>query len=85
METINAFEKTKKLSKDQNRTLLVLKRIMKQVEDDEDYAESYSDFLDHMLDDMQGYDVFGTECQDDPRGDFRDGAWEMRKVQGIDK
>lgn len=30
-------------------------------------------------------DAFGTEGQCDPRGDFRDGEWSMKRVQGVDR
>ena len=52
--------------------------------DEEEDAEVLGDYLDSLLDELQGNDFFGTEAQLDPRGDFRDGDWSMDHVQGID-
>jgi hypothetical protein len=40
--------------------------------------------LEYVLDILQDEDFFGTEGQDDPRGDFREGVWTMQKMQGVD-
>jgi len=38
-----------------------------------------------MLNTLQSEDAFGTEGQNDPRGDFRESNWSMEYVQGIDE
>jgi len=55
-----------------------------QVEEDEDYAEVYAEELEGLLENLHQCDFFGTEGQNDPRGDFREGVWSMLKVEGID-
>jgi hypothetical protein len=72
------------MEKMQERVLEVLERITKLCADDEGYAESFSIELDVMLDRINFDDGFGTEGQSDPRGDFRNGAWSMDRVEGID-
>lgn len=67
------------------RVVLVLQRLAALANEDEDFAESLSDDLTVMLDDIHGQDGFGTEGQSDPRGDFRDGQWRMDRVQSLDK
>ena len=44
--------------------------------------QEWAEFLDSMLDEMKNEDLFGTEGQNDPRGDFRNGEfniWEIEK------
>lgn len=44
--------------------------------------EEWAESLDSMLEDMKNDDQFGTEGQNDPRGDFRNGEfniWEIEK------
>ncbi len=72
------------MTKTQERVLKVLERITTAVQKDADDAEAFSDYLDVMLDDLHGEDFFGTEGQLDPRGDFRDDNWSMKRVQGVD-
>tara|TARA_Y100001973_G_scaffold106687_1_gene186514 strand:- start:578 stop:967 length:390 start_codon:yes stop_codon:yes gene_type:complete len=72
------------ISIEQKRVLKVLERIEELVSKDEDMAELFSHHLEPMLDDIQMDDGFGTESQQDPRGDGRDGHWSMERVQGID-
>lgn len=75
-----------KLTQTQDRVLLVLDRIKKIVAADEDEALLWSEELERVLTDIHQQDGFGTEGQNDPRGDFRDGRdWNMDYVQGYDE
>ena len=51
----------------------------------EDEAEAWTDDIECLLDRVAAEDGFGTEGQCDPRGDFRNGEWSMRRVEGLDK
>lgn len=73
------------MNRTQQRVSKVLGRLTGLAIEDEAEAEMIAESLDVMLDDLHGNDFFGTEGQADPRGDFRDGEWSMRFVQGIDK
>lgn len=66
------------------RVITVLDRMVDLINQDEEYAEMFSDHLDDMLEALLQYDAFGTEGQCDPRGDGRDGEWDMWRVQGLD-
>lgn len=68
----------------QKRVKTVLERMIKLVEEDRDYADFFSQDIDILLDELLGNDAFGTEGQNDPRGDGRDGDFSMWYVQGID-
>jgi hypothetical protein len=68
----------------QRRLLAVLNRLIVMADDDADFAESFSEDLNQVLDDIHGQDGFGTEGQCDPRGDFREGKWSMQRVEGVD-
>jgi len=68
----------------QQRTKLVLERMIKMVEDVEDDAQLFNSELDTMLEKLYGHDAFGTEGQCDPRGDGRNGSFDMWCVEGID-
>lgn len=68
----------------QIRVLKVLENIKQLVEEEEYYADAFSEYLDTMLDDMNGQDIFGTEGQQDPRGDMRNDSWSMNYVEGVD-
>lgn len=61
----------------QENALIVLDNIKKLIIDNPDDVEEWSSVLEEMLDDLHGTDFFGTEGQDDPRGDFRDGQWSL--------
>jgi len=67
----------------QRRLKRVLERIMDVAEEDEDFLDFICDELDKSLDTYNGEDGFGTEGQNDPRGDFREGNWSMWLVQGV--
>lgn len=75
-----------KQTKVQERLLEVISRIKKQIEKGSEFeVAEYGAAFEQMLSDLNGNDFFGTEGQNDPRGDFRDGEWSMDRVQGIDK
>ena len=50
----------------------VLDTIKKNAAEDSWLMDQYIQQLNPMLDDMLGNDTFGTEGQNDPRGDHRD-------------
>jgi hypothetical protein len=71
------------MSKIQQNVVTVLKRMVAQAEASVDDAEAYAENLETMLDELSGYDFFGTEGQTDPRGDGRDGQWSiLGEIQG---
>jgi len=49
----------------------VLDNIKAQTASDDWYRDLYVNALNQMLDDLNGDDAFGTEGQNDPRGDQR--------------
>lgn len=69
------------MKKLQQNCVTVLNRLAKMCEEDEDFAEALSGDLNTMLDEIHSQDGFGTEGQSDPRGDFRNGRWSMKKVE----
>jgi len=69
----------------QKRMVKVLKRMIDLCKEDVGYAENFSDDLQLMLYEYLQDDFFGTEGQEDPRGDFRDGEWSMYWVKGVDE
>lgn len=66
------------------RLVRVLERLTEMARTDEDFAESFSTDLEPLLDEIHGQDGFGTEGQSDPRGDFRNGTWNIYHVEGLD-
>ena len=74
-----------KMTKTQQRVQKVLGRMTQLIEQDEDYADFFTEGLEEMLESLSNNDAFGTEAQADPRGDGRDGVVNMWNVQGIDK
>ena len=71
-------------TKTQQRVVKVLERMIAMAQDSTDDAAMLSDELEGMLTEIHGNDGFGTEGQSDPRGDFRDRRWSMKKVEGVD-
>lgn len=65
------------------RVITVLDRMIDLINEDEEYAELFSDYLDDMLEDLLYHNIFGTEGQSDPRGDGRDSEWNIWQVQGV--
>lgn len=72
------------MTKQQKRITKVLEKMIILCEEDEFNADVFSNNLDIVLEDLLGDDFFGTEGQCDPRGDGRNGIWNMFKVEGID-
>lgn len=60
---------------------VVLHRLENLVKNDEDFAEVFSSDLENLLNDIHSQDGFGTEGQNDPRGDFRNGKWTMDNIE----
>lgn len=73
------------MSKVQQRVVKVLDRMKKLASKDVGMATEFFGYLEDMLNDIHDLDGFGTEGQEDPRGDFRDGHWSMERVEGVDK
>lgn len=69
------------MKKLQKNCIAVLNRLAKMCEEDDGFAQALASDLDTMLDQIQSQDGFGTEAQSDPRGDFRNGRWSMKKVE----
>jgi hypothetical protein len=69
------------MTKVQKDVIKVLNRLAKSVENDEVDAQTLSDNLEGFLDELRGDDFFGTEAQNDPRGDGRDALWSMNRIQ----
>lgn len=72
-----------KQTKTQLRVVAVLERMIAMAQNDRDDATAFSDMLETGLTDIHSMDGFGTEGQCDPRGDFRNGKWSMKKVEGV--
>lgn len=72
------------MTKTQERVIHVLRNMITIAREDDDNAYMFIDGLEEMLNDLHFEDGFGTEGQNDPRGDFRDDNWSMNRVQGID-
>lgn len=71
---------------DKERCAMVLGRFAEQIDAmDDDEREPWVDALEMFFDRAASEDAFGTEGQNDPRGDFRNGEWSMRRVEGLDK
>ena len=60
-----------------NNLKTTLARLNKMIEEVEDFAEELATILEEFLDEYLSNDGFGTEGQNDPRGDFRDGEWSI--------
>ena len=73
--------KLAKLTKQQKRNKLVLERLIKFSNEDNNTAKHLADALDNFLNDLCMDDFFGTETQMDPRGDGRNGHWTMKNVE----
>lgn len=59
----------------------VFRRIQAVAETDEDMAQEFVVAVDDMLDEMLGQDAFGTEGQCDPRGDQRNGDFDIWSLE----
>ena len=69
------------MNKTQTNLIMVLDRIREQAIADTHDAEVYAFSLEGVLNNLKNEDFFGTEGQNDPRGDFRNGQWTMKKVE----
>lgn len=69
------------MNKTQTNLIMVLDRIREQAIADTHDAEVYAFFLEGVLNNLKNEDFFGTEGQSDPRGDFRNGKWSMKKIE----
>lgn len=65
------------MNKLQKNTLIVLSRIEKLVKEDSGFAEHLAYDLECFLDEALMDDCFGTEGQNDPRGDMRIKDWTL--------
>lgn len=72
-------------SRVQQRVVLVLERMLNAARSGINEAEMFFDGLDFMLYVLRDNDVFGSEGENDPRGDAREGEWSMSRVQGAPK
>lgn len=68
----------------QKRVVKVLDNMKAMALEDDDNAAMFAEMLENNLNELNGEDAFGTEGQSDPRGDFRNGSWNMDKVEGLD-
>lgn len=71
-------------TKTQERVAKVLERMQAMAAASEEDAAMFSEMLEAALNDISYDDGFGTEAQNDPRGDGRDGEWSMDWVAGVD-
>lgn len=71
------------MKKPQTSCVTVLTRLAKMCEEGKEFAEALANYLDTMLDEIQSQDGFGTEAQSDPRGDFRNGRWTIKKIEPV--
>lgn len=69
---------------DRLNVLTVLNRMVSLAEEDDGFVDFLSDNLDVLLDEYHGMDGFGMDGSTDPRGDFKNGEWSMRDVEGVD-
>lgn len=70
------------MNQTQSRVKKVLERMITLTENDEDYSLMFAMDLESFLENFLMDDAFGTEGQNDPRGDGRDGTFSMERVQG---
>lgn len=73
------------MNKVQRNLIEVLDNIKQSVTLDPDEAKVYAHELDLLLDQLAVNDFFGTEQQSDPRGDFRNENWSIKKKVQIRK
>ena len=72
------------MNKTQLRISYVLSKLSMLAIEDEDFAVAFYNDLENLLTNIHSQDGFGTEGQNDPRGDFRDDDWSMDNIHGID-
>ena len=65
-----------------DRFKTVLNRMIDMAEEEEHYLRYFVEDIENLLDSWNSDDMFGTEGQYDPRGDFRSGEWSiLTKIQ----
>lgn len=70
------------MSNQLENNVIVLRRLLLMVESDNDFdQESLSDGLNEMLDELAFEGIFGDSQERDPRGDFRNGQWDMWEIE----
>ncbi|HET8686091.1 MAG TPA: hypothetical protein VFM18_05425 [Methanosarcina sp.] len=67
-----------------SRLNIVFDRIRNLAQENEEFCDSFISMLEEELDCYLANDWFGTEGQNDPRGDMRDKLYTMNRVQGFD-
>ena len=72
------------VTRETKRVCLVLDRLQQLCREDDDVCGHVAESLDAFLDELRCADLFGTEGQNDPRGDMRDNEWNMECVKGVD-
>lgn len=65
----------------QSNVCVVLNRLSDLAKSDNDYADMLAELLEEFLNEIHALDGFGTEGQNDPRGDFRNGNWSMGNIE----
>jgi len=68
----------------QQRVCRVIERMRATALEDENNAEGWAHIMEDMLNEMKNEDAFGSEGENDPRGDFRKGDWGMGHIEGLD-
>jgi chorismate mutase len=68
----------------QQRVCRVIERMADEARTDENNAEGLAHILEDLLNELKADDGFGSEAENDPRGDFRNGQWDMGRVEGVD-
>jgi hypothetical protein len=66
------------------RNKTVLERLL-EMNEDATFVNDIATALDIGFDELLHDDVFGTEGQLDPRGDHRNGDFDMYNIEGVDK
>jgi hypothetical protein len=62
--------------------ITVLNRISNDVSiSDDETVELWASAFDEMLDNLKDNDFFGTEGQNDPRGDNRNAKWTIKNIK----
>lgn len=70
----------------QNRNQVILERLLAEVKRNPGFKfhNHLSVSLECLCDEIHDEGLFGNDGERDPRGDFRYGAWNVDRVQGVD-
>jgi hypothetical protein len=68
-----------------SRLNVVLNRATALAQEDDNFRQHFFDHLNILFDNLFEDDILGTEGQNDPRGDQRDGEFTMTNIQGYDE